>query len=49
MASLFFYLIAKTSERPGLYEEASFADLYGEYVKELNLDAFSELADSVLK
>ena len=43
-----FLLDAKTSERPGLYEEASFADLYGEYVKELNLDAFSELADSIL-
>ena len=43
-----FLLDRKTSDRPGLYEEASFADLYGEYVKELNLEAFSELADSVL-
>lgn len=43
-----FLLDRKTSERPGLYEEASFPDLYGGYVQKLNLDAFSEFADGVL-
>ena len=44
-----FLLDRKTSERPGLYEEASFSDLYGGYVQKLNLDAFSEFADGVLR
>ena len=43
-----FLLDRKTSERPGLYEEASFSDLFGEYVETLNLDAFSEFADGIL-